>query len=120
MGRGGWHNVWNIERNGVYLGASLTSMAASSPMAVWMITSSENVCELEYSGGVEEDQRALLTDILALILEHAENAFTNLTRGNLDIVLGVTIILQEGKKVIIGDIQLQKMSIKMNEAQITR
>ena len=37
----GWHNRWEIQGYGVYLGASLASMAASSPMAVWMMTSGE-------------------------------------------------------------------------------
>ena len=51
----------------------------------------------------------ILTDVLALLLEHAGQALTNLALGNLDIILGVTVILQEGEETIVGDIQLKKV-----------
>jgi len=49
----------------------------------------------------------LLTDVLLLLTEHLEDTGTDLTLGELDIVLGVTVILHQGQEVIIGDVQLE-------------
>lgn len=51
----------------------------------------------------------VLTDVLALLLEHAGQALTNLAVGDLDIILGVTVILQEREETIVGDIQLKEI-----------
>jgi len=50
--------------------------------------------------GLDDD-----VDVLVLIFEHADKTLTNFTFGDLDIVLGVTVILQQGEEVIVGDIQ---------------
>jgi hypothetical protein len=50
----------------------------------------------------------LLTDVLLLLTEHLEDTVTDITIGELDIVLGVTVILHQGQEVIIGDVQLEK------------
>lgn len=48
------------------------------------------------------------TDILLLLTEHLDDTGAELVIGQLDIVLGVTVILHQGQEVIIGDVQLEK------------
>jgi hypothetical protein len=48
------------------------------------------------------------TDILLLLTEHLDDTGTEIGIGQLDIVLGVTVILHQGQEVIIGDVQLEK------------
>lgn len=50
--------------------------------------------------------RGVLTDVLLLLLEHLLDALTEVVVGDLDIVLGVTVILHQGQEVIVGDVQL--------------
>lgn len=55
-----------------------------------------------------EQLMGILTDVLLLLTEHLEDTGTDFTIGELDIVLGVTVILHQGQEVIIGDVQLEK------------
>lgn len=48
----------------------------------------------------------VLTDVLLLLTEQLDDTGTNLAIGQLDIILGVTIVLHQGKEVIVGDVQL--------------
>lgn len=57
---------------------------------------------------IERDKRGIRTDVLLLLTEHLEDTGTKLTLGELDIVLGVTVILHQGQEVIIGDVQLER------------
>lgn len=47
-----------------------------------------------------------LTAVLALLVEHLVDSLTNLTLGDLDIVLGVTGLVHEGEEAIVSDIKL--------------
>lgn len=47
-----------------------------------------------------------LTGVLLLSLEEAEDLLANLSVGDLDIILGVTVVLHEGKVSIVGDVEL--------------
>lgn len=81
-------------------------MAASSPMAVWMMTSKDERLEsaLTNPGKIA----GLLTDVLLLLTEKLDDTLANLALGELDIVLGVTVILHQGKEVIVGDVKLER------------
>lgn len=48
-----------------------------------------------------------LTAVLLLLTEHAYEPVTSLAFGDLDIVLGVTVILHEGKEAILGNVELK-------------
>lgn len=48
----------------------------------------------------------LLTDVLLLLTEHLNDTGTDLTLGELDVVLGVTVVLHQGQEVIVSDIEL--------------
>lgn len=80
-------------------------MAASSPMAVWMMTSKDVRLESAFinSGKIA----GLLTDVLLILTEKLDDTLANLAVGELDIVLGVTVILHQGKEVIVGDVKLE-------------
>lgn len=47
-----------------------------------------------------------LTDVLLLLTEHALNTGTEVVVGELDIVLGVTVILHEREEAVVGDVEL--------------
>lgn len=81
-------------------------MATSSPMAVWMMTSrgGGQIYTLQHADNIP----GVLTDILLLITEQLDDTGTKLVVGKLDIIFGVTIVLHQGKEVIIGDVQLPK------------
>lgn len=49
----------------------------------------------------------LLTGVLAVVGEKLGNLVTNLTLGNLDIVLERTIFVHEGEETVVGDVELQ-------------
>lgn len=49
----------------------------------------------------------VLTDDLLLILKHGLDLLTEIAIGDLDIVLGVTVILHQRQEVVVGDIQLE-------------
>jgi hypothetical protein len=57
---------------------------------------------------IERDKWGIRTDVLLLLTEHLEDTVTDITIGELDIVLGVTVILHQGQEVIIGDVQLER------------
>lgn len=82
----------------------MASMAASSPMAVWMMTSRIGLLELTKSGNIAD----LLTGVLLLLLEELGDTLTDLVIGELDIILGVTVLLHQGKEAIIGNVELEK------------
>lgn len=48
----------------------------------------------------------VLTAVLLLLTEHAHKTLANLTFRDLDVVLGVTVILHERKETIVGDVEL--------------
>lgn len=48
-----------------------------------------------------------LTDVLLLLTEHLDDALADLVVRDLDVVLGVTVILHQGKEVIVGDVKLR-------------
>lgn len=76
-------------------------------MAVWMMTSRDKL-EPNCHSKTWKQPMGLLTDVLLLLTEHLEDTVTDITIGELDIVLGVTVILHQGQEVIIGDVQLEK------------
>lgn len=57
---------------------------------------------------LERKTQYKLTDVLLLITEHALNTGTNVVVGELDVVLGVTVVLHEGEETIVGDVELRK------------
>jgi hypothetical protein len=50
----------------------------------------------------------VLTGVLLLLTEELVDLFANLTLGNLDIILGTTILRHEGEKAVVGDVKLVK------------
>lgn len=57
--------------------------------------------------------QVVLTDVLLLLTEHLDDALTELVVGDLDIILGVTVILHEGKEVIVGDVELESKRVSL-------
>jgi hypothetical protein len=43
--------------------------------------------------------------VLALISEHLVDSVTNFTIGNLDIILGATVVVHEGEEAIVGNVE---------------
>lgn len=52
-----------------------------------------------------------LTALLLLNGEHLVDLLTNLVVGNLDIVLGVTVVGHQGHEAILGDVELIFVSL---------
>ena len=50
--------------------------------------------------------RMVLTAVFLLRTEHAHETLANLAFRELNIVLGVTVILHKGKETIVGDVEL--------------
>lgn len=50
------------------------------------------------------------TQVLLFITEHAVDPFTEFTLRGLNIILGVTVLVHEGKEAIVGDIELKEQS----------
>ena len=76
-------------------------MAASSPIAVRMMTSK--------SGSVprlKQMMRWLLTSVLAILSEELADLVTDLALRDLDVVLGGAIVGHEREETVIGDIEL--------------
>lgn len=48
----------------------------------------------------------LLTAVLLLIVEHAADTVAHLTFGDLDVVLGVTVLVHQGKEVVVSNVKL--------------
>jgi hypothetical protein len=48
----------------------------------------------------------MLTGVLLLLLEQLVDLVTDLALWNLDIILGVAVLLHEGKETIIGNVEL--------------
>lgn len=57
---------------------------------------------------MEGKTQCKLTDVLLLVTEHALNTGTKVVVGELDVVLGVTVVLHEGEESIVGDVELWK------------
>jgi hypothetical protein len=51
-----------------------------------------------------------LTSVLAVLLEELLNLVTDLTIWDLDIVLGGAVVVHEGEKIVIGDVELEYVS----------
>jgi hypothetical protein len=49
-----------------------------------------------------------LTAVLALLSEHLVDSVTNITIGNLDIILGATVVVHEGEEAIVGNVELAR------------
>ena len=49
------------------------------------------------------------TGVLLLVLEELLDLGANLTVGQADVILGVTIILHEGEETIVGDVELDRV-----------
>lgn len=81
-------------------GASLASIATSSPMEVRTITSTD-VSRL--SRGVRGGER---TGIFLLLFEEASNLFPNFALRDLDIIFGVAVIAHKRQKTIIRNVKL--------------
>lgn len=47
-----------------------------------------------------------LTGVLLLLLEELVDLVTDFTVGELDIVLGVAVVVHEGEETIVGDVKL--------------
>lgn len=78
-------------------------MAVSSPIAVRMTTSKGlSVCVSAVTRCYGE-----LTGVLLLSPEKTDDLLADLTVGDLDVVLGLTILLHEGEVVIVGDVELE-------------
>jgi hypothetical protein len=89
----------------IYLpGASLASMATSSPMAVKTMTSAA-ICKYL----VTNMNSLVLTCILLLGLEQLLDLLANFTFWDLDIVLGSTVVGHQGQETVIGDIKLARV-----------
>jgi hypothetical protein len=82
-------------------GASLASMATSSPIAVKTMTS-------VVISHTFPDDWLVLTGILLLLTEELVDLFANLTLWNLDVILRSTILGHEGEKAVVGDVELAK------------
>lgn len=83
-------------------------MAHSSPMAVRIMTSvKRSVSESVYFGASKQGIR---TGVLLFLPEELVDLVTDLTRGDLDVVLGGAVIVHEGKEVIVGDVELLQAS----------
>jgi hypothetical protein len=63
---------------------------------------------------------AKLTGVLLLSLEEADDLLANLSIGNLDIILGVTVIGHEGEVVIVGDVELGRQIVRRRSPCATR
>lgn len=50
----------------------------------------------------------VLTDVLLLVTEHADDALTEVAVGDLDVVLGGTSVVHQGQEVVVSDVQLHK------------
>lgn len=85
----------------LYLGASLASIAASSPIAVRTITSS-----LQSVRSLACCCPERLTSVLAILNEELVDLVANLTIGNLDIVLGGAILSHEGEETVVSNVKL--------------
>lgn len=48
----------------------------------------------------------MLTGVLLLLLEQLVDLVANLTVWDLDIILGVTVVVHEGEETIVGDVEL--------------
>lgn len=87
-----------------YLGLALlgidSSLLAHSSQNDNIYISSQSGCHNAYW------EVTLLTGDLLLNLEQLVNLLANLSIGDLDIVLGVAIIVHEGEETIVGDIDL--------------
>jgi len=90
-----------VDKSTQLRGASLASMATSSPIAVKTMTSV--VVSHAFS-----DHWLVLTGVLLLLTEELVDLFTNLTLWNLDIILGGTVVGHEGEKAVVGDVELAK------------
>jgi hypothetical protein len=75
-------------------------MAASSPMAVRTMTSAI------ISNCATVPSAHQLTGVLAILVEELVDFLANLAIGELDIVLGGTVIRHEGEETIVGNIEL--------------
>lgn len=51
-----------------------------------------------------------LTGVLLLLGEELADLVANLTVGDLDVVLGVAIVLHQGQEVVVGDVKLGESS----------
>lgn len=89
--------IWWVVQD---FGASLASMATSSPMEVSTITSSD------VSRVSPEVHKFQLTGILFFSAEKLLNFITNLSIGNLDIILGVAVLTHKRKEAIFRHIKL--------------
>lgn len=52
-----------------------------------------------------------LTAILAIFGEHSVDLVTNFTLRDLDIILGATIVIHQGKETVISDVELVHVRI---------
>lgn len=67
----------------------------------------DDVCRSsQYGRHNTHREAALLTGNLLVNLEQLVDLLANLSIGDLDIVLGVAIIVHEGEEAIVGDIDL--------------
>ena len=55
--------------------------------------------------------RQLLTNVLLLLTEHLDDSLTGLSVGELDVVLGATVVIHQGKEVVIGNVKLKPKSV---------
>jgi hypothetical protein len=84
-------------------GASLASIATSSPIAVKTMTS------VFVSRGPFSEDWLVLTGILLLLTKELVDLFANLTLWNLDIILSSTVVGHEGEKAVVGNVELAKL-----------
>ena len=56
----------------------------------------------------------VLTDVLLLNLEELLDLVANLTVRELDIILGVAVVVHEGEEAIVGDVELMNVSMALH------
>ena len=81
----------------------MASMAVSSPMAVRTITSADMLADRVSRA----EHACALTGVLSLIVEELVDLFTNLAVGELDVVLGGTVVGHEGQEAVISNVKLR-------------
>ena len=71
-----------------------------------MVTSGKEIRQEPCQQPLIQDERVLLTAVLLLVVEHAADTVANLTLGDLDVVLGVTGLIHQGKEVVVSNVKL--------------
>lgn len=80
----------------------MASMAACSPMEVRTTTSVDESVRANVDSAVIDE----LTGVLLLLLKKLLDPVTNLSVGNLDVVLGLTVVGHQREETIVRNVKL--------------